>query len=56
MSGRTDIKQDKHSGYSSQLEEAMLCVVGHNGEKLLFIDLAVLVQIKFVYHRLSVDS
>ena len=30
-----------------------LCVVRHNGKKLLFVDLAILVEVKLIYHRLS---
>jgi hypothetical protein len=32
-----------------------LCVVRHDGEKLLLVDLAILVKVKLVYHRLSDD-
>ena len=31
-----------------------LCVVGHDGEEFLFVDLAILVKVKFVYHCLPV--
>ena len=34
-------------------EQFGLCVVSHNAHKLLFVDLAVLVKIKLVDHRLS---
>ena len=30
-----------------------LCVVRHDSEKLLLVDLAILVKVKFIYHRLS---
>jgi hypothetical protein len=32
------------------------CVVGHDGEELLLVDLAVLVHVEFVDHGLSESS
>jgi hypothetical protein len=29
-----------------------LCIVCHNGEKLLLVNLSVLIEVKFIYHRL----
>ena len=31
-----------------------LCVVGHDGKELLLVYLAILIQIKLVYHGLAV--
>ena len=33
-----------------------LCLVSHNADKLCLVNLAVLVEIKFVNHHLSVDT
>ena len=37
----------------SRGERKQLCIVRHDSKKFLLIDLAVLVQVKLVYHRLS---
>ena len=44
MTGRREERKER-------LEK--LCVIRHDGEKLLLVDLAILVKVKLVYHRLS---
>jgi hypothetical protein len=44
---------DRKGRRESRGERKQLCIVRHDSKKLLLIDLAVLIEVKLVYHRLS---
>jgi hypothetical protein len=46
--------QYRHGGVHQVYDR--LCLVGHDVDKLLLVDLAVLVEIELVDHRLSVHA
>ena len=50
------MKAQRRQGGRRERDPGALCVVGHDSEELLLVDLPVLVEVKLVDHRLSVPA